>query len=123
MLRRRSRSRFNFRSEAPWLKVVSGDRYIRGDMGMTVACRYDDAKLQEMGAYSARIIATLDGGDLGGLAGREFFLWNTVVVGDTIHLAAQAVNAAGEFVADAEIFWAIIPALPTPVTMILPRQL
>ncbi len=32
----------------------------------------------------------------------------TVVVGDTIHLAAQAVNAAGEFVADAEIFWAII---------------
>ncbi len=34
----------------------------------------------------------------------------TVVVGDTIHLAAQAVNAAGEFVADAEIFWAIIDA-------------
>jgi len=74
---------FNFKSEAPWLKVVSGDRYIRGDMGMTVACRYDDAKLQEMGAYSARVIATLDGGDLGGLAGREFYLWNTVVVGDT----------------------------------------
>ncbi len=34
----------------------------------------------------------------------------TVVVGDTIHLAAQAVNAAGKFVADAEIFWAIIDA-------------
>ncbi len=34
----------------------------------------------------------------------------SVVVGDTIHLAAQAVNAAGEFVADAEIFWAIIDA-------------
>ncbi len=34
----------------------------------------------------------------------------TVVVGDTIHLAAQAVSAAGEFVADAEIFWAIIDA-------------
>ena len=34
----------------------------------------------------------------------------TVVVGDTIHLAAQAVNAAGEFVADAEVFWAIIDA-------------
>ncbi len=34
----------------------------------------------------------------------------TVVVGDTIHLAAQAVNATGEFVADAEIFWAIIDA-------------
>ncbi len=33
-----------------------------------------------------------------------------VVVGDTIHLAAQAVNAAGEFVADAVIFWAIIDA-------------
>ena len=32
----------------------------------------------------------------------------TVVVGDTIHLAAQAVDAAGKFVADAEIFWAII---------------
>ncbi len=34
----------------------------------------------------------------------------TVVVGDTIHLAAQAVNAAGEFIADAAIFWAIIDA-------------
>lgn len=34
----------------------------------------------------------------------------TVVVGDTIHLAAQAVDASGEFVADAEIFWAIIDA-------------
>ncbi len=34
----------------------------------------------------------------------------TVVVGDTIHLAAQAVTAAGKFVADAEIFWAIIDA-------------
>jgi hypothetical protein len=34
----------------------------------------------------------------------------TVVVGDTIHLAAQAVDAAGEFVADADIFWAIIDA-------------
>ncbi len=32
------------------------------------------------------------------------------MVGDTIHLAAQAVSAAGEFVADAEIFWAIIDA-------------
>lgn len=73
---------FHFKSEADWLKVVSGDRYIRGDMGMTVTCTYDGRKLQEPGAYGARVIATLDGGDLGGLAGREFYLWNTVVIGD-----------------------------------------
>ena len=73
---------FSFKSEADWLKVVSGDRYIRGDMGMTVTCRYDGDALQRTGAHSARIIATLDGGDLDGLAGREFYLWNTVVVGD-----------------------------------------
>jgi len=75
---------FKFKSEADWLKIVSGDRYIRGDMGMTVACRYDGDKLAEPGAYAARIIATLDGGDLGGLAGREFYLWNTVVIGDAV---------------------------------------
>lgn len=75
---------FRFKSEAPWLKLVSGDRYIRGDMGMTVAVKYDGKKLQEPGLYSARVIATLDGGDLGGLAGREFYLWNTVVVGDPV---------------------------------------
>jgi tripeptidyl-peptidase-2 len=75
---------FNFKSEGDWLKVVSGDRYIRGDMGMTVTCQYDGKKLAEPGAYSARVIASLDGGDLGGLAGREFYLWNTVVVGDPV---------------------------------------
>ena len=73
---------FSFKSEADWLKVVSGDRYIRGDMGMTVTCRYDGDELERTGLHSARIIASLDGGDLGGLAGREFYLWNTVVVGD-----------------------------------------
>jgi len=75
---------FNFKSEGDWLKVVSGDRYIRGDMGMTVTCQYDGKKLAEPGAYSARVVASLDGGDLGGLAGREFYLWNTVVVGDPV---------------------------------------
>jgi subtilisin family serine protease len=75
---------FNFKSEGDWLKVVSGDRYIRGDMGMTVTCRYDEKKLAEPGAYSARVVGSLDGGDLGGLAGREFYLWNTVVVGDPV---------------------------------------
>jgi subtilisin family serine protease len=75
---------FNFKSEADWLKVVSGDRYIRGDMGMTVTCQYDAKKLASPGAYSARVIGSLDGGDLGGLAGREFYLWNTVVVGDPV---------------------------------------
>ena len=75
---------FNFKSESDWLKVVSGDRYIRGDMGMTVTCQYDGKKLAEPGAYSARVIGSLDGGDLGGLAGREFYLWNTVVVGDPV---------------------------------------
>ncbi len=73
---------FNFKSEASWLKVVSGDRYIRGDMGMTVTCTYDGNRLQDAGSYAARIIASIDGGDLGGLAGREFYLWNTVVIGD-----------------------------------------
>ena len=75
---------FNFKSEAPWLKVLSGDRYIRGDMGMTVTCQYDAKKLTGPGAYSARVVGSLDGGDLGGLAGREFYLWNTVVVGDPV---------------------------------------
>ena len=40
--------------------------------------------MTEAGPYSARIIATIDSGDLGGLAGREFYLWNTVVVGDPV---------------------------------------
>ena len=73
---------FKFQSEADWLEVVSGDRYIRGDMGMTVTCKYDGKKLAGSGVHSGRIIASLDGGDLGGLAAREFYLWNTVVIGD-----------------------------------------
>jgi len=47
-----------------------------------VTCTYDGSKLKAPGAYGARIIASLDGGDLGGLAGREFYLWNTVVIGE-----------------------------------------
>ncbi len=74
---------FRFTSDADWLEVVSGDRYIRGDMGMTVTCRYDGKRLPAVGAVSGRIIASLDGGDLNGLAAREFYLWNTVVRGDT----------------------------------------
>ncbi len=72
---------FNFKSDANWLEIVSGDRYIRGDMGMTVTCRYNGKKLPSSGAVSGRIIASLEGGP-GGLAGREFYLWNTVVQGD-----------------------------------------
>jgi tripeptidyl-peptidase-2 len=75
---------FSFKPEADWIKMQSGDRYIRGDMGMTVTVQYDGKKLQEPGLYSARIIANQDGGDLGGLAGREFYLWNTIVVGDPV---------------------------------------
>ena len=72
---------FQFKSEGDWLRVIPGKRYIRGDMGMTVALQYDGKKLQKPGAYAARIIASLDGGDLSGLAAREFYLWNTVAVG------------------------------------------
>ncbi len=75
---------FSFKSEVDWIKLLSGDRYIRGDMGMTVTVQYDGNKLQQPGLYSGRIIASLDGGDLSGLAGREFYLWNTVVVGDPV---------------------------------------
>jgi tripeptidyl-peptidase-2 len=73
---------FTFSSEADWLRVIPGKRYIRGDMGMEIEVRYDGAKLQQPGVYSARIIASLDGGDLHGLPAREFYLWNTVVVGE-----------------------------------------
>ena len=75
---------FRFRSEADWLKVVSGDRYVRGDMGMTVRLEYDGRKLQEPGVHAARVIASLDGGDLSGLAAREFSLWNSVVLGTPV---------------------------------------
>jgi tripeptidyl-peptidase-2 len=72
---------FRFKSEADWLEVIPGQRYIRGDMGMTVELQYDGKKLSRPGAYAARVIATLDGGDLSGLPAREFYLWNTVVIG------------------------------------------
>jgi len=75
---------FKLRSEAPWLDVVAGKRYVRGDMGMTVDVRYDGDELTSPGLYSARVIATLDGGDLSGLAAREFALWNMVVIGETL---------------------------------------
>ncbi|MCB1185110.1 S8 family serine peptidase, partial [bacterium] len=74
---------FRFRSEADWLRVVSGDRYIRGARAMSVVCTYDGAQLRAPGRYAARVIGSLDGGDLSGLAARELYLWNTVVVGAT----------------------------------------
>ena len=79
---------FSFKSEAPWLKVVSGKRYVRGDMGMTVDVEYDGADLAKPGVHAARVLASLDGGDLSGLAAREFALWNTVVVGERLEAAS-----------------------------------
>jgi len=73
---------FKLKSEAPWLRVLANKRYVRGDMDMTVDVTYDRNKMSEPGVYSARVIGSLDGGDLGGLAGREFALWNTVVVSE-----------------------------------------
>ncbi len=73
---------FKLKSEASWLKVLSSRRYVRGDMAMSVDLAYDGKKLAAPGVYSARVIATLDGGDLSGVAAREFALWNTVVVGE-----------------------------------------
>jgi len=81
---------FKFKSEAPWLKVISGKRYIRGDMAMEVDVTYDGDRLAEPGVYSARVLATLDGGDLSGLPSREFSLWNTVVVGTSVDPADGA---------------------------------
>ena len=72
---------FSFRSEADWLKVVSGDRYVRGEAAMTVRLQYDGKAVAAPGLHAARVIASLDGGDLSGLAAREFSLWNTVVTG------------------------------------------
>ena len=74
---------FNLKSEASWLKLLPTKRYVRGDMAMRVDVAYDEKKLSEPGVYSARVIGSLDGGDLSGLAAREFSLWNTVVVGET----------------------------------------
>ncbi len=81
---------FRLKSEAPWLKVLSGQRYIRGDMAMTVDVTYDEKRLAGPGVHSARVVATLDGGDLSGLPAREFYLWNTVVTGEAVDPAAGA---------------------------------
>ncbi|MBU0740951.1 S8 family serine peptidase, partial [bacterium] len=81
---------FSFKSEAPWLKVLPSQRYIRGDMAMEIDVTYDAARLAAPGVYSARVIAALDGGDLSGLPAREFSLWNTVVVGEAADPAAGA---------------------------------
>ncbi|MBD3221229.1 S8 family serine peptidase [bacterium] len=72
---------FSFRSEADWLDVVTGKDYVRGEGSMRVVVQYEGDRLQEPGLYSARVIGSLAGGDLGGLAAREFYLWNTVAVG------------------------------------------
>lgn len=71
---------FQLKSEAPWLRVLADKRYVRGDMAMTVDVVYDAERLRAPGVYSARVHGVLDGGDLSGLAAREFSLWNTVVV-------------------------------------------
>ncbi len=73
---------FTFKSEADWLRIIPGKQYIRGDMGMTVDVQYDGDRLTQPGAHAARVIASLDGGDLSGLAAREFYLWNSVVIGE-----------------------------------------
>lgn len=78
---------FSFRSEADWLEVVTGKDYIRGDHPLTITLQYDGRRLQEPGLYSARVIGSLAGGDLGGLAAREVYLWNTVVVGTPLTVA------------------------------------
>ncbi len=73
---------FTFRSEADWLRVVTGRAYLRGEMSMTVDLQYDGARLARPGLYAARVLALQDGGDLSGPAAREFSLWNSVVVGE-----------------------------------------
>ncbi|MFO7654001.1 MAG: S8 family serine peptidase [Candidatus Krumholzibacteriia bacterium] len=73
---------FSLRSEADWLKIMAGNRYVRGDMAMEVVLQYDGRRLEEPGEHAARVIGSLDGGDLSGLAAREFYLRNTVVVGE-----------------------------------------
>ena len=75
---------FSFRSEADWLDLVTGKDYVRGEDAMRVVVQYDGDRLEEPGLYSARVIGQLSGGDLSGLAAREFYLWNTVVVGEPL---------------------------------------
>ncbi|MDY0111052.1 MAG: S8 family serine peptidase [Candidatus Krumholzibacteria bacterium] len=72
---------FSFRSETDWLEVVTGKDYLRGAHPLTLTLQYDGRKLTAPGHYAARVVASLAGGDLGGLAAREWYVWNTVVVG------------------------------------------
>ncbi len=78
---------FTFRSEADWLRPVTGKAYVRGGNAMTVDVQYDGARLAKPGLYTARIVASLDGGDLSGAPAQEFTLWNTVVVPDPVGAA------------------------------------
>jgi subtilisin family serine protease len=73
---------FTFRSEAGWVRVVTGRAYLRGDMDMTVDLQYDGAQLTRPGLYATRVLARQDGGDLSGPAAQEFTLWNSVVTGE-----------------------------------------
>ncbi len=75
---------FTFKSEADWLDLITGKDYVRGEAAVTVSVTYDGDRLEEPGLYAARVIASQTGGDLGGLAAREFYLWNTVVVGEPL---------------------------------------
>ncbi len=82
---------FTFQSEADWIEVVPRKRYIRGDMGMDIDLLYDGRKLAGTGVRAARVIASLDSGDLNGLAAREFYLWNMVVKGERFGPAGDQV--------------------------------
>ncbi len=73
---------FDLKSEAGWLRVLPGKSYIRGDMAMEIDLQYEGDELDEPGVHAARVIGSLDGGDLHGIAAREFALWNSVVVGE-----------------------------------------
>lgn len=75
---------FRFQSEADWLQVTTGKDYLRGGGPMTVSLQYDGRKLAAPGLYAARVVGSLDGGDRSGLAARELYFWNTVVVGTAL---------------------------------------
>jgi hypothetical protein len=78
---------FTFRSEADWIDVVTGKDYIRGESPVTVRVTYDPDLRDRPGHHAARVIASQTGGDLGGLAAREFSLWNTVAIGEPLSVA------------------------------------
>jgi len=96
---------FTLKSEAPWLKVIPQKRYVRGDMAMTVDVTYDDDRMAEAGVYSARVIGSLDGGDLSGLASREFALWNTVVITEAPDWNSQYTFVGGDLKASTTHRW------------------